>query len=83
MSVPATALFSPSLACVVCATLNASVFEKDGVEVVVDSTSLDLIRGATVDYSEDMMRAAFQIVNNPNAEGGCGCGVSFRPKEVQ
>lgn len=57
------------------------VFTKDGVEVIVDNVSLDFIKGATVDFAEDMMRAAFLITNNPNSEGGCGCGVSFRPKE--
>jgi hypothetical protein len=58
-----------------------SVFAKDGVEVLVDEVSLPFIKGATVDFAEDMMRAAFLITSNPNSEGGCGCGVSFRPKE--
>ena len=52
------------------------VFERDGVQVVVDDTSLDLLNGAEVDFVEDMMGAAFQI-RNPNAASSCGCGNSF------
>jgi iron-sulfur cluster insertion protein len=52
------------------------VFERDGVAVVVDDVSLDLINGAEVDFVEDMMGAAFRI-NNPNAASSCGCGNSF------
>ena len=52
------------------------VFERDGVAVVVDVVSLDLLAGAEVDFVEDMMGAAFRI-NNPNAASSCGCGNSF------
>jgi iron-sulfur cluster insertion protein len=51
-------------------------FEKDGVTVVVDEVSLDLLNGAEVDFVEDMMGASFQI-KNPNAVSSCGCGNSF------
>jgi iron-sulfur cluster insertion protein len=52
------------------------VFERDGVRVVVDDTSLDLLNGAEIDFVEDMMGAAFQV-RNPNAASSCGCGNSF------
>ena len=52
------------------------VFEKGGVAVVVDDTSLDLLNGAEVDFVEDLMGASFQI-KNPNAASSCGCGNSF------
>jgi iron-sulfur cluster insertion protein len=52
------------------------VFERDGVEVIVDDTSLDLLNGAEIDFVEDMMGAAFQV-RNPNAVSSCGCGSSF------
>jgi iron-sulfur cluster insertion protein len=52
------------------------VFERDGVQVVVDDTSLDLLNGAEIDFVEDMMGASFQI-KNPNAASACGCGNSF------
>ncbi|HTZ37510.1 MAG TPA: iron-sulfur cluster insertion protein ErpA [Stellaceae bacterium] len=52
------------------------VFERDGVAVVVDEVSLDLLAGAEVDFVEDLMGASFQI-RNPNAASSCGCGNSF------
>ena len=48
----------------------------DGVTLVVDPTSLDLLDGAAVDYVEDLGGAAFKVTN-PNAASGCGCGSSF------
>ncbi|MFZ5749126.1 MAG: iron-sulfur cluster insertion protein ErpA [Pseudomonadota bacterium] len=52
------------------------VAETDGVRLVVDSVSLDLVRGASVDYVESLGGAAFRV-ENPNAVAGCGCGSSF------
>jgi iron-sulfur cluster insertion protein len=48
----------------------------DGVTLVVDPVSLDLVRGSTVDFVESLGGAAFQVTN-PNAASGCGCGTSF------
>ena len=53
-----------------------SVTETDGVRLVVDSMSLDLVRGAQVDFVESLGGAAFKV-ENPNAASGCGCGTSF------
>lgn len=53
-----------------------AVAERDGVTLVVDPVSLDLVRGATVDFVESLGGAAFQVAN-PNAQSGCGCGTSF------
>jgi iron-sulfur cluster insertion protein len=50
--------------------------ETDGVKLVVDSVSLDLVRGAAVDYVENLGGAAFKV-ENPQAASGCGCGSSF------
>jgi iron-sulfur cluster assembly accessory protein len=50
--------------------------ERDGVTLVVDSVSLDLVRGAAVDYVENLGGAAFKV-ENPQAASGCGCGSSF------
>jgi len=58
-----------------------STFERNGASVVVDDVSLDMLRGATVDFEMEMVRQGFVVLNNPNAESGCGCGVSFGLKE--
>jgi iron-sulfur cluster insertion protein len=52
------------------------VFARDGVELVIDSVSLELVKGAEIDFVEDMMGASFQV-RNPNAASSCGCGNSF------
>jgi len=52
------------------------LFERDGVKVVVDETSLDLLSGAEIDFVEDLVGASFQV-RNPNAKSSCGCGSSF------
>ena len=57
-----------------------SVFEKNGAQVVVDDVSMEFVDGATVDFVVEMVSESFQVVGNPNADGGCGCGVSFSAK---
>jgi iron-sulfur cluster assembly accessory protein len=53
-----------------------TVAREDGVTLVVDPVSLDLVRGSTVDFVESLGGAAFQVTN-PQAASGCGCGTSF------
>jgi len=53
-----------------------SVFKFDGVDVLVDESSLAFVDGAVLDYVEDLMGASFQMTN-PNATSNCGCGSSF------
>ena len=53
-----------------------AVSTRSGVTLVVDPTSLDLVRGGAVDYVESLGGAAFRVTN-PNAASGCGCGSSF------
>ena len=48
----------------------------DGVTLVVDPVSLELVKGSAVDFIEDLGGAAFRVTN-PNAASGCGCGSSF------
>jgi iron-sulfur cluster insertion protein len=52
------------------------LFERDGVKLVIDETSLDLLAGAEIDFVEDLVGASFQV-RNPNAKSSCGCGSSF------
>jgi iron-sulfur cluster insertion protein len=53
-----------------------TVTETDGVRLIVDPVSLDLVRGSAVDFVEDLGGASFRVTN-PNAQSGCGCGSSF------
>lgn len=53
-----------------------AIAETDGVRLLVDAVSLDLVRGASVDFVESLGGAAFRVTN-PNAASGCGCGTSF------
>ena len=49
----------------------------DGVKVVVDSESVTMVDGATIDFKDDGLSGAGFAIDNPNATGGCGCGKSF------
>jgi iron-sulfur cluster assembly accessory protein len=53
-----------------------TVIEKDGVSVLVDPVSLDFLRGARIDFVDDLIGQSFKI-DNPNATSSCGCGTSF------
>ena len=52
------------------------VVEHDGVKLLVDPESAPLLKGAEVDYVEDVMKSGFTIFN-PNAAKSCACGSSF------
>lgn len=50
--------------------------EFDGVKVVVDLASAQLLSGAELDYKDGLEKSGFEITN-PNAQKTCGCGQSF------
>lgn len=52
------------------------VFERNGVKVVTDEASMDLLAGSEIDYVNELVGAYFKV-NNPNASSSCGCGTSF------
>ncbi|HEX4296347.1 MAG TPA: iron-sulfur cluster insertion protein ErpA [Rhizomicrobium sp.] len=52
------------------------VVERDGATVLIDPVSLDFLKGAEIDFVDDLIGQAFKI-NNPNATSSCGCGTSF------
>src|ERR1051326_2075756 len=52
------------------------VLERDGATVLIDPMSLDFLRGAEIDFVDDLIGASFKV-NNPNAQSSCGCGTSF------
>jgi iron-sulfur cluster insertion protein len=48
----------------------------DNFKVLVDSTSMQYLTGADIDYKEDLTGSQF-VIKNPNAQTTCGCGSSF------
>jgi iron-sulfur cluster assembly accessory protein len=52
------------------------VVERDGAVILIDPMSLDFLKGAEIDFTDDMIGQAFKV-NNPNATSSCGCGTSF------
>ena len=54
-----------------------SVFETNGVRVLIDEMSAEYINGSEIDYVDSLMGAGF-TVNNPQAVSTCGCGHSFK-----
>lgn len=52
------------------------VIESNGVEFLIDETSLQYMRGSTIDFDGGLSGRGFEI-RNPNATSSCGCGRSF------
>ena len=61
-------------------SLSLRVFEQDGVGVIVDQESLEFVKGSTVDFCQELIRSAFLVQKNPQADHGCSCGSSFSIK---
>ena len=53
-----------------------TVFEQEGVAVVVDAKSHLYLDGTTLDYKNALVGGGFEF-RNPNAQKSCGCGHSF------
>jgi len=51
-------------------------FKHSSVQVVVDPMSIQYLKGAEIDFIDDLQGSRF-VVNNPNAATTCGCGASF------
>ncbi len=46
------------------------------LNILIDKTSADLLKGSEIDYVEELIGNSFKI-NNPQSKSSCGCGVSF------
>lgn len=49
---------------------------RDGVTLLVDEMTHDLVKGGIIDFVDTLGGAHFEV-KNPNAQSGCGCGSSF------
>jgi iron-sulfur cluster assembly accessory protein len=56
------------------------VLESNGVKLYVDPISVRYLKGAEVDYVDNIAGGGFTI-RNPNAVSTCGCGQSFTTGE--
>lgn len=52
------------------------IFESNGIRLFVDPISVRYLKGAEVDFVDNLMGGGFTI-RNPNAKTTCGCGQSF------
>ena len=52
------------------------VLKTDKMNIIIDGTSMELIKGSTVDYVNELIGSSFKI-SNPQASSSCGCGTSF------
>ena len=50
--------------------------ESQGGSVVVDPKSALFVSGSEIDFSEDLQKGGFKVIN-PNATSHCSCGESF------
>ena len=44
--------------------------------IVIDKSSLDMLQGSEIDFSEELIGNSFKITN-PKTKSSCGCGISF------
>ena len=56
------------------------LIEENDAKVLIDNVSYDYIKGSTIDYTQELIRNAFVVLNNPNSESSCGCKTSFSLK---
>ncbi len=52
------------------------VFDLEGLRVVVDTKSMEVLRGATLAWETHLMSYGFRF-KHPRAADACGCGTSF------
>lgn len=48
----------------------------------IDAVSLPMVNGSTVDYATELIGSSFRVTANPQAKGGCGCGISWEVNDT-
>lgn len=59
-----------------------TVVEQQGIKLLVDTQSLNYVRGSVIDFVDGLQGAGFKV-ENPNVIAACGCGSSFRVAEEE
>ena len=54
--------------------INQNDFKHENI--VIDKSSLEMLKGSQVDFAEELIGSSFKI-SNPKTKSSCGCGVSF------
>ena len=59
-------------------TFDSNIEKNDLVQknIVVDKSSLEMLKGSQVDFSQELIGDSFKI-SNPKTKSSCGCGISF------
>lgn len=57
-------------------TSDDTVYESNGIKLIVDKVSLPHLFGTEVDFTREGLNEGFRF-NNPNVKEMCGCGESF------
>jgi len=59
-------------------TFDTNIEKNDLVQknIVVDKSSLEMLKGSQVDFSQELIGDSFKI-SNPKTKSSCGCGISF------
>lgn len=52
------------------------ILAQDAARIAIDAVALDFLKGARIDFVDDLMGSSFRV-DNPNATASCGCGTSF------
>jgi len=53
------------------------VFERENAKIMIDESSLSLLRESSIDYTKELIGSMFRVIDSPYTTTGCGCGSSF------